>query len=251
MVEGLDRFADHFSEFTDQYALIGGAACDLAMQAAAQPFRVTKDLDIVLCLEALSGDFVESFWSFVRDGVYRSQEREGGQRQFYRFMKPQTPEFPAMLELFTRLPDALHFEGQGHLTPIPMTDAISSLSAILLDTDYYGWIQAGKQIQQHVSIVRPEHLIPLKAKAWLDLTDRKRSGGHVNSADIKKHKNDVFRLVAIADPEYSVVIPGTIAHDMATFASRMATEKIDLKSLGITGVTQDEMLAQLQGLYGS
>lgn len=56
MVEGLDRFAAHFSGFTDQYALIGGAACDLAMQAAAQPFRVTKDLDIVLCLESLSGD---------------------------------------------------------------------------------------------------------------------------------------------------------------------------------------------------
>ncbi|MCU0871067.1 MAG: hypothetical protein MUE50_01860 [Pirellulaceae bacterium] len=73
----------------------------------------------------------------------------------------------------------------------------------------------------------------------------------VEGLDRFADKNDVFRLVAIADPEYSVVIPGTIAHDMATFASRMATEKIDLKSLGITGVTQDEMLAQLQGLYGS
>jgi len=33
MVEGLARFADHFKKFTDQYVLIGGAACHLAMQA--------------------------------------------------------------------------------------------------------------------------------------------------------------------------------------------------------------------------
>jgi hypothetical protein len=249
MVEGLARFADHFSGLTDQYVLIGGAACDLAMQAAARTFRVTKDLDIVLCLESLSGDFVESFWSFVRDGLYQNQEKEGGQRQYYRFVKPQTPGFPAMLELFARMPDALHFEGQGHLVPIPMTESVSSLSAILLDTDYYGWIHAGRQIQQNVSIVRPEHLIPLKAKAWLDLTDRKQSGGHVNSTDIKKHKNDIFRLLAIVDPEYSVMVPGTIAREMGTFAVRMAAEQVDLKSLGLAAVSQDEMLAQFQVLY--
>ena len=121
MVEGLARFADHFSGFTDQYVLIGGAACDLAMQAAARAFRVTKDLDIVLCLESLSGGFVESFWSFVRDGLYQSQEKEGGQRQFYRFGNPQTLGFPAMLELFARMTDALHFEGQGHLIPLLCT----------------------------------------------------------------------------------------------------------------------------------
>ena len=145
MVEGLNRFADHFFGFTEQYALIGGAACDLAMQAVGQPFRVTRDLDIVLCLESLSPEFVTSFWEFVRDGAYRSQEKESGQRQFCRFLKPQTAGFPAMLELFARRPDALDFRGQGHLTPIPMNDMVSSLSAILLDPDYYGWIHAGRR----------------------------------------------------------------------------------------------------------
>lgn len=40
MVEGLDRFADHFASYTDRYALIGGAACDLAMQRAAPGFGI-------------------------------------------------------------------------------------------------------------------------------------------------------------------------------------------------------------------
>jgi len=53
VVEGLDRFGEHFAAYTDQYLLIGGAACTLAMDEAGQPFRATKDLDIVLCLESL------------------------------------------------------------------------------------------------------------------------------------------------------------------------------------------------------
>jgi hypothetical protein len=71
----------------------------------------------------------------------------------------------------------------------------------------------------------------------------------VSSTDIKKHKNDIFRLLAIVDPEFSAVIPTAISKDMATFAGQMASEKVDLKSLGITGATRDEMLAQFQNLY--
>lgn len=70
MIEGLERFRDHFREFTDQYVLIGGAACDLAMEAAGLPFRATKDLDIVLCVEALDAAFVEAFWEFINEGGY-------------------------------------------------------------------------------------------------------------------------------------------------------------------------------------
>ena len=41
------------------------------------------------------------------------------------------------------------------------------------------------------------YLIPFKAKAWMDLTDRKAAGEHVDSKNIKKHKNDVFRLTEL------------------------------------------------------
>jgi hypothetical protein len=44
-----------------------------------------------------------------------------------------------MLELFSRLPDALdHAEG-SELTPVPVDDEVSSLSAILMDDDYYAF----------------------------------------------------------------------------------------------------------------
>lgn len=53
MVKGLEKFKDYFSEFSEQYVLIGGAACDLAMSDAGMEFRGTKDLDIsIMCRSA-------------------------------------------------------------------------------------------------------------------------------------------------------------------------------------------------------
>jgi len=51
MIEGIDVFRTHFADFTDQYVLIGGAACDLWFEEAATEFRATRDLDLVLTLE--------------------------------------------------------------------------------------------------------------------------------------------------------------------------------------------------------
>jgi glutathionyl-hydroquinone reductase len=88
MVKGLDIFRVHFQGYADRYVLIGGTACDIAMTSAGLAFRATKDLDIVLCVEALDAAFVRAFWEFVRLGGYQTQEKSTGQKQFYRFMKP-------------------------------------------------------------------------------------------------------------------------------------------------------------------
>ena len=53
MIKGLDVFRDHFKDFQGSYVLIGGVACYLVMEEAGVDFRATKDLDIVLCAEAL------------------------------------------------------------------------------------------------------------------------------------------------------------------------------------------------------
>lgn len=61
MVKGLTIFRERFREYSDQYLLIGGTACDLAMTEAGLEFRATKDLDIVLCIEVLNTAFVEVY----------------------------------------------------------------------------------------------------------------------------------------------------------------------------------------------
>lgn len=85
MVRGIERFKTHFAPFADRYVLIGGTACSLVMEDVGLEFRATKDLDIVLCVEALDSDFVTAFWEFIREGKYKVQEKSTGQKQFYRF----------------------------------------------------------------------------------------------------------------------------------------------------------------------
>ena len=131
MVKGLKLFSDFFNEYQQYYILIGGSACDLHFEEMGIPFRATQDLDIVLCIEALNPLFVQKFWDFIHMGKYQIRQRSDGQKEFYRFLKPQTHGYPAMLELFARRPNILPPTDRAHLTPIPTDSAVSSLSAIL------------------------------------------------------------------------------------------------------------------------
>ncbi|HPQ70614.1 MAG TPA: hypothetical protein PKW95_15930 [bacterium] len=249
MVKGLEIFKEHFRSFADQYVLIGGTACDLAMDVAGIAFRATKDLDIVLCLEALDAAFVKAFWDFVHAGGYQLQQKAMGGRQFYRFQKPTIADYPFMLELFTRRPDVLDLADGAHLTPIPMEEEVSSLSAILMDDDYYQFIQAGRKNADGLSYLGPEHLLPLKAHAWLDMAARKAEGQSIDSTAVKKHKNDVFRLYQIVDPEFAGEVPEKVRSDLREFVERMRDEKIDLKALGLRGENRDSILEEIRRIY--
>ena len=57
---------------------------------------------MVLIVEALSKEFGEAFWSFMKDGGYRNKSKTTGESQFYRFSAPANQEFPKMIELFAR-----------------------------------------------------------------------------------------------------------------------------------------------------
>lgn len=70
MVAGLLKFKDYFKDYTDSYVLIGGAACDILFTESDADFRATRDLDMVLIVEALTPEFAEKFWDFVKDGGY-------------------------------------------------------------------------------------------------------------------------------------------------------------------------------------
>ena len=248
MVNGLDVFRAHFRDYADRYMLIGGAACDLLMSAVGVSFRATKDLDILLCAEALDATFVRAFWDFVRAGAYAIQEKSTGQKQFYRFQKPKTAGYPVMLELFSRVPDALQIAPGSHLTPLPMEEEVSSLSAILMDDDYYAFIRAGRTMRDGLPVVGAEHLIPLKAHAWLDMTRRRANGESVDSSSIKKHKNDVFRLYQVIDPDLAPDAPARVKDDLREFIAAVAAEGVDLKSLAVRGKL-DDILGNLRSFY--
>jgi hypothetical protein len=137
----------------------------------------------------------------------------------------------------------------SHLTPLPAEEDASSLSAILLDGDYYDFIRAGRQEIDGIPMVGAAQLIALKGRAWLDLTERARRGEQIDSKTIKKHKNDVFRLYQILDPASDPAAPEGVKNDIREFISRMRGEDVDLKSLGLRTGTRDDILAEIARVY--
>lgn len=226
MVIGVDRFRAHFAGHEHQYVLIGGAACELIMDEVGLDFRATKDLDIVLIVEALDSAFAERFWTFVEDGGYEVRQRSEGEKILYRFQKPKAGDFPAMLELFSRAPEGLKLAEDSHLTPLPFGEAAASLSAILLDKYYYTFLKSMVRDVGGIPVLDEAAIIPFKARAWLDLTREREAGGRVDEKNIKKHRNDVARLLQILSPDAGYTLPDTVANDMRSFVE-MATAETD------------------------
>lgn len=249
MVYGLDKFKEYFGDFTDQYVFIGGVACDILLRDAGASFRGTKDLDIVLVIEALSASFGKKFWKFIEDGGYVNRQKNSGKEQFYRFEKPSVDGFPIMVELFSRKTKEVILDFDSHFVPIHIDESIISLSAILLNDVYYEILINGKIVADGFSVLNIETLILFKIKAWLDLKSRKLEDVRVNGKNIKKHKNDIFRLLEHVSPSNTMKIHSSIERDVKKFLKLIQDDKPDLKNLGIRGVSLEEMLTLLRSVY--
>ncbi|MBI3102185.1 MAG: hypothetical protein HYY98_11615 [Burkholderiales bacterium] len=251
MVRGLDIFQERFAPYVEQYVLIGGTAASLTMEDAGLEFRATKDLDVVLHVEALTPAFGVAFWKFVEEGGYEiRQASDTGKPIFYRFQKPADDRFPAMVELFARAPDGFPLADGSQLTPIPLDEAVSSLSAILLDEVYYAFIMAGRREVDGLPWIGEDRLIPLKAVAWLELTARKEQGAKVDAKDVRKHLNDVLRLSQLLAPPARIPIDTKIGVDMTRFLLAIAADtSIDPKALQLGNVAVTELVARIAQAY--
>lgn len=252
MVKGLAVFRAWFAAYAEQYVLIGGTAASLAMEEAGLEFRATKDLDIVLHVEALTPAFGATFWQFIQAGGYEIRQANDTRRPVhYRFQRPADPAFPVIIELFSRAPDCLRPINDGHLTPIPFDQAVASLSAILLNEAYYAFIMAGRREIAGLPWVGEDRLIPLKAIAWLELRARQAQGEQVDAKNVRKHANDVLRLSQLLTATTHISLDARIADDMRRFVDTAAADTtLDPKALGLGDVTLDELLARLVRTYG-
>lgn len=249
MVVGLDLFIQHFEQYTDHYVLIGGSACDRQMEQKGLPFRATKDIDIILIVEALSDEFVNHFWQFIKDGEYAIAQ-VGEKKQFYRFIIPQTAGFPTMIELFSRRPNLIKEVEGMHLTDVPTGEEASSLSAILLDEAYYQFALSNTEIMDGLHLANDFALICLKARAFINNMKRKAIGQEVRSVDISKHKNDVIRLTATLTPNVVIPIPDIVKQDLREYINTIRKEKPDIKQLlkdqGAANTTLEQIIEQLE-----
>lgn len=254
MVRGIDTFKQFFKGFEDNYVIIGGTACEIHEDLYAQVPRATKDIDIILIIEALSAEFVAKFWEFVKKGNYEQRnkgvnENMESRHEYFRFMRPADSDFPYQVELFSRSLGLMNFPEEARITPIPVDEDLSNLSAILMDDDYYRFTIEHSLQEDDVHIANIESLICLKSKAFLDLSQRKAKGESVDSKHIAKHKNDVFRLAAMLTPTSRFELPDTLKADVDSFCTAIMQELPNadfIKSAGLGNVTSPQIIEQLK-----
>ena len=156
-----------------------------------------------------------------------------------------------MIEIFSRKPDNLILPEDAVLTPLPLDEELSSLSAILLDDNYYDFIKSGIIQIDGIAILDALHLIPLKAKAWIDLSEKKLADANsVDSKDIKKHKNDIYRLTSLLTAEMQITVSQEIYDDIQVFINATIEDNVSFKQLGIRGITQaSSVVDRLRAAY--
>ena len=242
----INSFIEKFKDYADCYTVIGGTACDILTTEAGTDFRATKDIDMILIMEARYKEFAHIFWEFIMEGGYRFGWKNSEKAHFYRFTEPRSG-YPAMIELFSREPNYINFIPDG-IIPIHIDEDTSSLSAILLNDDYYKFMLTGRRVVSGISVLDTEHLIPFKMYAWLDLKDKKARGEHVNERDLKKHKYDVFRLLQIARRDNKIETNGIVRENIIRFMEEIRMENIPFIQL-LLPFEMQEALAYLGEIY--
>ena len=253
MVRGIEIFRKYFREFTGSYVIIGGTACEQQFEEKGLVFRTTKDIDIVLVIEALDSPFVIQFWDFIKSGKYNKTQRDEKELKYYRFEDPANDDFPLLIELFSKKPDIIKEISGMRFTPIPVEDDLSSLSAILLDNIYYSFTKENMQVIDGLALASTEVLIALKANAFINMLNRKVAGNKIDSNKIKKHKNDVLRLAVTLNAESKINCPEKIQSDIATYINILRTEKPDVKNImkeiGVPNIGLEDILILLSNTF--
>ena len=133
--------------------------------------------------------------------------------------------------------------------PIGVEEDVIGLSVILLDEDYFNALQNSCVVIDGVSLVDQQILIPFKARAFLDLSRRKANGEDVRSKDIKKHRNDIFRLVQLLPGRGDLVVADTIRADLAEFLKQFSNDpNFDYSKLKLP-ISLTDAKATLVGFY--
>ncbi|MBP5390994.1 MAG: hypothetical protein J6Y40_02800 [Bacteroidales bacterium] len=255
-MEGLDKYKEAFEAFSENYVIIGGTACDLVMKGTPVRPRATHDIDMIVIVEKMTSDFARHFWQFVREGGYRPEKRkqaegEATKYELYRFVNGR-PNYPEMIELLSRQPDILGLPQGLTIEPLSIDEG-SSLSAIIMDDDYYDFAISHSKLTNGIRHADSAALIALKARAYLNLLNDREKGKHVNSRDIKKHRTDVLKNVVIME-DSEIIAPETIVACIRDFVASIRNdwnilEKPLASALGLQPSFIESLLEELERLF--
>ncbi len=234
MIRGLDNFKNHFRQYSDNFILVGGVAAYLLLdEAGASRVRLTKDIDIVLIMNPAE-NFLKALKKYIELGGYEIQKGKKGQSTYYRFQKPRDEEYPIMLELFSAVETGFELFNGQRIIPVPDAARAISLSAILLDEEYFSLIRKNAIEKGGIFIINEKALIPFKAKAYLEIKERGE-----DSKNWKKHRADIINLAVNFLTEESKEKLSEKVHDH--FVEFMRQFKQELTEDVISGACDQEI----------
>ena len=218
MVKGLEHFKDNFKGIADAFIIVGAAACVESFRRAKMDFRVTKGIDIVLTQKSKEKTFASQFCKYVNKGGYQLRERTDEKKGVFRFYKPQDPDFPDSLKLSTSPETTFKAIDDKDVVYIHIRDNVSNLSTALASKDYLDVLNTYKEKDDSgLFYVGQVGLLLLKAKAYLNLSTDRYDGKFVKSSDIKKHRNDVFRLSYLLSGKFKGKLSEKVQEDLKEF----------------------------------
>lgn len=221
--EGLGHFQDYFDDLREHYVVIGGFATVMLLDRYLDGHgKATTDIDLVL-ISTNNTQMSQRLKQYIKDGGYTIQRGTLGQYSYFRFKEPKAERFARELEIFASNENNIELDDDQRIIPIDPEDGLYSLSAIMLDSEYFEMIKNNIQKGLRAPCTNTQATMMLKMSAFRDLKAR-------GDDKYKKHRRDILKLVQTLTGEEKIVLVGRMIEDFDSFVAHL-TQEVDDKML--------------------
>lgn len=223
---GLSHFQDYCKDLDEHYVIVGGFATMMLLDSELENHgKATFDIDLVL-LTNNSVEMTKRIKEYVKEGEYKIQTGSKDQYQYYRFVEPQKENFAKEIELFASNENSLELEDEQRIIPIDPEEGLYSLSAIMLDPEYFKMIKSNVDKNHRAPCTNTQATIMLKMSAFYDLKNR-------DDKKWKKHRRDILKLALLLTGDEQIKLVGRMVQDFDAFIEHLEqdVDKRMLKSI--------------------
>lgn len=241
---GLNHFEEYFKDFRESYVVVGGFATLMHLEKQLEGHgKVTQDIDLVL-LTTASIEMAQKIKAYVREGEYTIQKGEKDNFSYYRFVNPKVENFAKEIELFAVKDQALLLGEGQRIIPVDPEEGLYSLSAIMLDNEYFEMIKNNIDNSNRVPCTNTLATIMLKISAFYDLKSR-------GDDKWKKHRRDILKLVLLLTGEEQLELKGRMVEDVEMFMEHLKTldDKMIKNITSMIGIRQSDIYEALSGVF--
>lgn len=220
---GLSHFQDYCKDLDDNYVVVGGFATIMHLDRELEGHgKATFDIDLVL-LTNNSVEMSQRIKQYINDGEYKIQIGEKDQYKYYRFIEPQKQNFAKEIELFASNENDLELENSQRIIPVDPEEGLYSLSAIMLDPEYFEMIKNNVDKTNRAPCTNTQATMMLKMSAFYDLKSR-------DDKKWKKHRRDIVKLALLLTGEEQIKLTGRMKQDFDSFIKHL-NDEVDQKMI--------------------